>query len=217
MRYLADFMDVTCAPTKKFLLEESDRFERAMRMKVCELDLTDLEHAGIINYTIIEELYQSFEEHSETSTSIYIVEDLSRSMIEALGWCVNVDPVFFRRHISDYLWYNTRDPWVELPELDIVVARRNFFHIRYVQPRYFRNEQSVTRARLEAGGFNVLRRIDVEDDHVFGLDEPGSVVGMVRSKVSFWISSCGGDDQGILGEINSASISSNEVPGLNRI
>jgi len=55
--------------------------------------------------------------HNPEHARLFIVEDLSRDVIETFGAQYDIDPLFFRGHISDYLWYNTRDPWTELQDL----------------------------------------------------------------------------------------------------
>lgn len=37
---------------------------------------------------------------------LWVVEDLSREVIETLGHHYDIDPSFFREHILDYIWYN---------------------------------------------------------------------------------------------------------------
>ena len=95
--------------------------------------------------------------------------------------------MLFRGHISDYVWYNTRDPWIELPDLDIVARKRSCLSIRYAQARYFRDWKSLKRARDEVGTFNVLRRVDRNGNWETGADLPSSTIGTVRSKLSFWV------------------------------
>jgi hypothetical protein len=101
--------------------------------------------------------------------------------------------------MSDYMWYNTRDPWVELPELEILAAKRSYFHMRYVQPQYFRTQESVQGAEQELEGFNVLRRLNTGDDGSHTLDQLGSVVGMVCCKASLWIRPNKQNEAGVLG------------------
>ena len=55
--------------------------------------------------------------HNPEHARIFIVEDLSRDVIEAFGAQYDINPLFFRSHILDFLWYNTRDPWAELQDL----------------------------------------------------------------------------------------------------
>lgn len=46
-------------------------------------------------------------ENKSVKTRLFVVEDLSRNVIELLGNHFKVDPSFFREHIVDYAWYNT--------------------------------------------------------------------------------------------------------------
>jgi hypothetical protein len=59
--------------------------------------------------------------HNPEHARIFILEDLSRDMVEVFGAAYDIDPLFFRGHLLDYLWYNIRDPWVDLPDLEGVV------------------------------------------------------------------------------------------------
>lgn len=52
-------------------------------------------------------------EGSPIKLRLYVVEDLSREVIETLGSHYDVDPSFFREHLVDYVWYNIS----ELPYL----------------------------------------------------------------------------------------------------
>ena len=46
-------------------------------------------------------------ENESIKTRLFVVEDLSRDVIEAFGYHFKIDPSFFREHIVDYAWYNT--------------------------------------------------------------------------------------------------------------
>ena len=131
---------------------------------------------------------------------LYVVEDLSSDVIEALGAKFDIDPHFFRGQISDYMWHNPRDPWAELPTLDVLSRHRPYACTPYFQPRYFRDSASLTRAKGEAGAFNVLRRID--SNHRWegreDFDQPGSEIGLVRSKMSCWIRKNAAGEQVVL-------------------
>jgi len=196
-------MKVTTAPPKQKFMTELDKAERASRTKVAMLTFEPETHVHRVNFSDIRELSKALDrpdnKHNEANTRLFIVEDLSRDVIEALGARFDIDPLFFRGHISDYMWYNTRDPWVELPDLDIISRKRSYLHARYVQTRYFRSEDSLKRARWEAGGFNVLRRVDKDGNWVPDVDIPNSAVGLVRSRTSLWIrpNKCG--EKGVLG------------------
>ena len=206
LQYLADFMDVTTAPVKnKWLFEdEVDRSERASRTKVAVLDFglgKTVERTDCTTITELTEIIKSLQTSNDVNGRLYVVEDLSSDVIEALGAELDIDPLFFRGQLSDYMWNNTRDPWVELPSLNIVSRKRSFFCIRYFQPRYFRDEASFKKADQEAGVFNVLRRIDNNNPWkgtgIF--DVEGSDVGLVRSKMSLWIRKNKPNETGVVG------------------
>lgn len=51
------------------------------------------------------------QDSSEIKLRLYVVEDLSRDVIEALGGHYDVNPSFFREHIADNVWHNiSEDP-----------------------------------------------------------------------------------------------------------
>ncbi|KAL9598524.1 MAG: hypothetical protein Q9219_004426 [cf. Caloplaca sp. 3 TL-2023] len=190
LRYLGDWMRITTAPPKWRFLNQEDMHERASRVKITRLEFyphstTRLDITNIED--LVSELSTTSSKEKNAVARLFIVEDLSRAVIETLGSTLAVDPMFFRGHISDYTWYNTRDPWTELPDMDIVSRARPFFHVRYAHTRYFRDPESYAQARYETGSFNVLRRIDQDGNWIPGVDLPGSNVGMVRSKMSFWV------------------------------
>lgn len=133
------------------------------------------------------------------SARLIVVEDLSSIAIELLGWRYDINPQFFRSHLCDYTWYNTRDPWVETPALDSHLKSQSFVHFRYVQPRYFPDEESIERAKRQAGSFNVLRRIDFDTSNKAWADAEEGDIGLVRSSTSFWVRPKESQEQGWLG------------------
>ncbi|XXH03582.1 hypothetical protein Hte_009987 [Hypoxylon texense] len=207
LRHLKQWMEVTTSPDKWQLLRllptgrRSDvRDERARRTKVAAFDFVPNDPAPAERRI---ETKDGLKHHLEKpiakgTTRLYVVEDLSRDVIELLGTKLDIDPLFFREHINDYTWYNTRDPWVELPDLDIVSRSRPYFHLAYMQPRYFKNQESYKKAIRQAGLFNVLRRLDVDLEHTSRFDKEEATVALVRSKVSLWIREAT-DDQPAVG------------------
>ena len=203
--YLADFMKVTTAPPKQKFLNDQDRRERASRVKVSMLTFEP-------NAAVQRDDYLSYGEldialngdqftHRNVHARLFVVEDLSRDVIEAFGARFDIDPLFFRGHLSDYIWYNSRDPWVELPDLDVMSRKRSYLHVRYAQTRYFRSEESLKRAQQQAGGFNVLRRVDRDGNWVPDVDIPKSDVGLIRSRASLWIRPNKPGETGVLGKL----------------
>ena len=201
-------MKVTTAPPKQKFLDDQDRQERACRTKVAMLTFEPNSDVHRADYTEINDLTTALNgpsnAHDDVYARLFVLEDLSRDVIEAFGARFDIDPLFFRGHISDYMWHNTRDPWVELPSLDITSRKRSYMHVRYVQTRYFRSQDSLRQAKWEAGGFNVLRRIDqdgnwVPSKWVPDVDIPKSDVGLVRSRTSLWIRPNKAGEKGVLG------------------
>ncbi|KAI8963719.1 hypothetical protein F5Y11DRAFT_346169 [Daldinia sp. FL1419] len=196
LRYLAQWMEVTTSPTKWQLIRglsphrlNEIQTERARRTNIAAIDLISGQPAPIINYIKTpESLAQSLDQQAVPGVSrLYVVEDLSRDVVENLGTKLDIDPLFFREHINDYTWYNTRDPWVELPDLDIVSRDRPYFHLTYTQPRYFKTVEDLEEAHRQAGMFNVLRRLDSDNEHESPFDDKRATVALVRSKASLWI------------------------------
>ncbi|KAH8679633.1 hypothetical protein BGZ60DRAFT_427955 [Tricladium varicosporioides] len=204
--WLADFMEVGTSPLKwKFLVKE-DIDERAKRTRVAILDFSEdgekPTRKDIQSSAALRELFSDHDfNHDPAYARLIIVEDLSRDVIETLGAQYDIDPLFFRSQVSDYLWYKTEDAWVELNDLDHVAAERNFFNIRYMRPRYFTTEKSIDDAKEELGTFNVLRRLEQDLSwRVRQMRKPkGATVGVVRSKTSLWLRRNKPGETGILG------------------
>ena len=202
--YLADFMKVTTAPPKQKFLNDQDRRERASRVKVSMLTFEPNAAVHRDDYVNFRELDVALNgnqvAHANVHARLFVVEDLSRDVIEAFGARFDIDPLFFRGHLSDYIWCNPRDPWVELPDLDMMSRKRSYLHVRYAQTRYFRSEDSLKMAQQEAGGFNVLRRVDRDGSWIPDVDIPKSDVGLIRSRTSLWIRPNKPGETGVLGK-----------------
>jgi hypothetical protein len=94
----------------------------------------------------------------------------------------------------DYAWYNVRDRWRDPPDLDVVrrrqVGRRqNWIQARYVTARYFDTTEEFKAAANEAKKFNVLRRPDDDLSNQAWWDEKGAIVGLTRSRATFFLQS----------------------------
>jgi hypothetical protein len=201
LQYLADWMEITTAPPKWKHLPKDNRDKRAAHTKVCMIDFpkeegqqpsrTDVatieDLRMLLASTGLNEDEQEGDDAAACRSRLFVLEDLSRDMIEEFGWRYDVDPLFWRGHISDYLWYNTRDPWVELEEPPHFAHARSFYNFRYMHPRYFKDEESHNKATLEAGKFNVLRRLDIDRSYIVILDAQEARICLCRSKVSLWI------------------------------
>jgi len=213
LEYLAHWMEVTAAPPKWTFIKqyEPDRDERARRCNVCILDFNRGQKPKKEIYKDVSDLKAALETHNSlnienTPDRLLIVEDLSRDVVELLGAEYDIDPLFFLSHIGDYLFHNTRDPWVELPDLDCVSRRQTHFTLQYLRARYFDTPEAFENAERECGAFNVLRRLDSDRSakrlQNGLLDKKDASVTLIRAKTSFWMKPRKQKDEPLLGRLH---------------
>ncbi|KAJ9639919.1 hypothetical protein H2199_006152 [Coniosporium tulheliwenetii] len=130
---------------------------------------------------------------------LFVVEDLSRDVIELLGARFDIEPAFFREHIFDYAWCNTRDPWVDPPNLNVVARSQNWLQLRFVRARYFKTTELFEKGRKEAEKFNIQRRPDDDENNKAYWDEEGAIVGITRTRASFWTKHIEGEETEAVG------------------
>ena len=206
LKLLADFMQIGTVPQQWKNLDPNplgqqldeqtraeriqNRADRVKKTKVCVLDYYTNE---VIPHHInsAEQLSQKLSEENIDNIKfrLYVVEDLSRDVIETLGYKLGIDPGFFRAHIVDYAWYNVLDRWRDPPYLDVVGRRQNWVQVRYVTARYFDTTQEFKDAVNDAKKFNVLRRPDDDLSNKAWWDKRGAIVGVTRSRATFWLQS----------------------------
>lgn len=106
LRYLADFLEVSTVPTKWQFLNPSERAERAARINIASLDFSPGHETETCQISSIKELDHFLNQPppARSEARLFVVEDLSRSVVEALGSTFDIDPQFFRAHICDYMW-----------------------------------------------------------------------------------------------------------------
>lgn len=89
---------------------DQKRLERFDKTKVCVLEYPkegpEVLKTRINEASELKEYLSKEHDDSPTKFRLFVVEDLSRSVIEALGSKFDVDPSFFREHLVDYVWYN---------------------------------------------------------------------------------------------------------------
>jgi hypothetical protein len=184
-------MEVSTTPLRwKFLKgpeKAKERHQRAEKTNVARLDFFPEEKVTCEYLKKPEELKAGLDEKPrDVQFQLFVVEDLSRQVIELLGAKFDIDPSFFRAHINDYAWYNVRDRFMDPPNLDIISERQDWFQVRWVRPRYFRTRASFEMARVESNRFNVLRRPDEDYNNKGLLDEKEASVALTRTRASFW-------------------------------
>lgn len=185
---------------------QAEREERISRTKVTRLDYL---HSGAIvstSCTNPNQLREALREQSvaanpadQRTFRLFVVEDLSRDVIELLGSHLDIEPAFFREQIFDYAWYNTRDRWVDSPRLDIAARKQRWIQLRFATARYFKTAASFRRAAEDFDRFNVLRRAEDDLNNKAIWDEVGAIVGLTRTRASFWVGDQGED--GKVGEL----------------
>ncbi|KAI1367169.1 hypothetical protein F5Y08DRAFT_326799 [Xylaria arbuscula] len=211
LRLLTEFMSIGTVPQRWKLLDttgalnsperEGRQNERQRRIEKTNVTVLDYHTAGVKreNYKSAQALRDSLSggtEDSDLKFKLYVVEDLSRDVIEILGQKFEIEPDFFRAHIVDFAWYNVRDRWRNPPMLDIVSRHQNWTQLRYVTARYFdinnesrqkNRQESFKSATKEVDGFNIMRRVDDDLSNTSYWDNQGAIVGLTRSRATFWL------------------------------
>ncbi|KAF2854724.1 hypothetical protein T440DRAFT_464872 [Plenodomus tracheiphilus IPT5] len=208
LRHLADWMQVGTTPLRWGELKRhpDQRKERVHRTKVNYIEYqpaTAPTTTPIRTSMALKETLHalSHDKSKAPPLRLFIVEDLSQQVIELLGSRFDIDPLFFREQIDDYVWHNTRDPWAVPPSLMSNMKHRPWFRMRNVRLRYHSTEAEYQASRLEANTWNVLRRPDNDENHWHYQDRDGAVVSIVRTRTTMWIGKdkkCGNGTVGIV-------------------
>jgi hypothetical protein len=186
--------------------DDNERSERASRTNVTRLDYLDSGEVVSKQYTKSDDLRKALTEETQEEDAdkrqlrLFVVEDLSRDVIEILGANLDIEPAFFREHIVDYAWYNTRDRWVDPPNLNMVAVRNRWVPIRFVTARYFKPKASFQEGFKQALSFNVLRRPDDDQNNKSVWDDGEAIVGITRTRASFWVKNAEGQKKGAVGK-----------------
>lgn len=210
LRHLVDFMEVGTSPLQwRYLKLKKNQKERDARLKKTEVTFMEYQPetaplperiTSAVNLKA--KLDSLTHEAGQTPPlRLFIVEDLSQAVIEALGSRFDVDPLFFREQIEDYVWHNTRDPWATPPSLTSSIKQRSWFRLRNMRLRYHDTKQSYEDATWEANKWNVLRRPDNDNNNWAHKDEPEAVVSIMRTRTTIWIGKdrrCGDGTVGIV-------------------
>ena len=155
-------MTVSTVPLRCRTLTPEQRRERLNRVNLSVVDYGDEMCSKDLRTPdeLDEFLTQLSQEGAIQKNRLLVVQDLSTRMIEKLGTAFDIEPGFFRTHIGDYVWLNTRDPQAEIPDLESSSIKSNHFSAQYVSPRYFENQDQLKAAKAQVESFNVWRSID---------------------------------------------------------
>ncbi|CAG8957247.1 hypothetical protein HYFRA_00009449 [Hymenoscyphus fraxineus] len=200
LRLLADFMEIGTSPVRWSNMEKQSPRQRAAerRERASRATITRLEYSpsGIIpqEYNTILDLRKALNDELQESEAnkgrfrLYIVEDLSRDVIELLGGHYDIEPAFFREQIFDYAWYNLRDRWFDPPRLKVTTKNQRWLQLRFPTIRYYKTAEEFTRGSAEYENFNVYRRHEDDINNTSKWDDKNAKVGLARSRVSLWLS-----------------------------
>jgi hypothetical protein len=114
-----------------------------------------------------------------TIGKVFLVEDLSPSTANCLGYALDVHPSFFAAHIRD-TWMETRPELGNAPALPSIARNRNFFSLDYMSAVTLRPLRNLDSVYVHCT-YNYRRRIDLAS-----VDQ-NARVGMARRKISFWL------------------------------
>ncbi|KAM0328628.1 hypothetical protein ACHAQA_005040 [Verticillium albo-atrum] len=210
LRWLADFMDIgtvssrwkTSNPSDSLSAEDKKDFdERAQRTNVCLLEYCrdpkkPPKCLPYTDHTMLDAALENLETDRDVALRLFVVEDLSRVVIESLGSKFNVEPDFFSEHLLAYAWHNVRDPWKGATPLEVEIEQRRWLQIRFPRARYFETSKSYGDvARKEEASFNVLRRADDDENKESKWDIQGALTSLMRSKASLWMKKGNGSDE----------------------
>jgi len=180
------------------------REERASRMNVTRLNYRKVNGASEVlekNYKNRKDLSAALEEVDDASEfKLFVVEDLSRDVIETLGYKFDIEPAFFRSHIVDYAWYNVRDRWIDPPSLEGDAKRQPWVQLRYVTARYFKSVDEFREGCMKTDNFNVFRRLYDDFSNKAQLDDKNAIVGITRTRASLWMKAADNKNKGVIGE-----------------
>jgi hypothetical protein len=210
LRHLADFMEVGTTPLQWRYLRQSaaqeERKERVSRTNVAYIEYrpqTAPQNIAIASATQLKEILSHLK-HDPTRAPpmrLFLVEDLSRDVIELLGSRFDVDPLFFREHIEDYVWFNIHEPAAIPSSLMSSMKQRSWFRLRNMRLRFHKTKSSFESAKVETNTWNVRRRPDDDQNNWSYKDPRGSVVSLLRTRTTIWVGKdkyCGGGTVGII-------------------
>ncbi|KAL6708729.1 hypothetical protein ACN47E_002425 [Coniothyrium glycines] len=208
LRHLADWMQVGTTPLRWHDIRQhpTERKTRASKTNITfieyrpELAPTT---TAITTPIALKEVLHAIDNDpaSRSPLRLFVVEDLSRDVIELLGSRFDIDPLFFREQIDDYVWHNTRDPWAMPPNLMSNMKHRQWFRLRNIRFRYHDSADDLKAAQKETNSWNVLRRPDDDFNHWHYADKPGAVVSMLRTRTTIWIGKDQKSNNGTVGII----------------
>lgn len=193
LRYLSDWMEAGTTPLRwkeiRNTPEHTRRINKTMVTYIEYLSAVASEPQTIDSHTALKHLLQPPPSgpKKDPSLRLFIVEDLSQQVIEMLGSRFDIDPMFFRDHVDDYVWHNVRDPWAQPPSLLSNMKHRQWFHLRNMRVRYYESQEEFGQAWAATNKWNVHRRPEDDKNRWKFADKEDSVVALIRTRTTVWI------------------------------
>jgi hypothetical protein len=91
---------------------------------------------------------------------------------------------------------------VDPPNLNIVARRNRWVPIRFATARYFETTESFYYGYQQAVRFNLLRRLDDDQNNGWVWDDEKAIIGIARTKASVWFGSADSQKAGDSQETN---------------
>jgi hypothetical protein len=200
LQYLADWMQVGTSPIRWASVKRSQHGSVGYlgKMRITLLDYIDKRPLVVSYINTFDHLKEALATEPENSIptrprtdtqclKLFVVEDLSRMVIEMLGTRFGIDPLFFREQIEDSNWQGVRDPWATLPNLTSNTKRRQWFRLLNVRLRYHRTAASFNIAQQQAGSWNVRRQPEDDGNHFEHQGGDGAIVSILRTRTTIWV------------------------------
>ncbi|KAF1973828.1 hypothetical protein BU23DRAFT_553820 [Bimuria novae-zelandiae CBS 107.79] len=192
-------MQVSTAPNRwnELNKDPDDRSRRTTKTKLTYVNFANGSTPiidPINDLAKLKETLQSlkYDSSNKQPMRLFIVEDLSQQVIEALGSRFDIDPLFWREQIEDYVWHNLRAPGAMPSNLMSDMRHRQWFRVRNLRLRYHESKDDFDASTAEVHSWNVLRRLDDDNNHWHWADKQGAIVSMLRTRTTIWI---GKDDK----------------------
>jgi hypothetical protein len=123
------------------------------------------------------------------STRLFLVEDLSRDIVEILGSRFDVDPAFFAWHVGGMGWFSRRSSPSTVPGSQSSSREQSFVKFRYLEARpVLGRYDGQPVERYPCLDSNVLRKVSI-----MKLASLQHAIGMARRQITMWMNPVGGN------------------------
>jgi hypothetical protein len=126
----------------------------------------------------------------EKRSRIFIVENLSRDVVELLGARLHLDPAFFSSHIYGLDWFSRTSSPSMVPTSWSSIRNNSFTQLRYLEARNVKETcgapYDVENLKLVCFNSHIIRKISLNK-----LSSANGIVGFARRQVTIWMNPLG--------------------------